>query len=401
MNMHPGCTVTASRFLSCGGVALALFIATTSGCGQKAKPAPPEVKPVNVLYVCPVQRTVTEHAEFSGRAWALETVEIRARVDGYLNEVKFEDGDDVEAGKVLFEIEDDTFRAELERAKAAVIQAKAQHDRLKSQLDRAKKLFASNTASAEQVETLTFQTNEADASHAAAVAARDLAQLNVDYTRVKSPIHGRMSRRLVDKGNLIKADDTLLANVVSLDPIYAYFDFDERTVISMRKLVEEGKLDAAPDMSKSVEIMLAGEEKVAFEGKINWVDNQVDVGTGTLRSRVKIDNPKHLLSPGMFVRLRVPVGPSEQALLLPEEALGSDQGLRFVYVVGKDNVVERRDVEIGWLTGNLRVVRKNINADDKVIVTNLQRLKAGVTKVEPKERGTPEEQKTAETAVKK
>ncbi len=367
--------LTDARFPRSCLVAVGLL--AVAGC-QKAAPPPPPPKLVEVDYVCPVEQALTEREEFSGRTWSPETVEIRARVSGYLDDAIVKDGADVDVGDVLFEIEDDTFQAELRRTEAAVEQAKAQYDRLKSQLERSRKLLATRAVSTEQFETLTFQTSEAEAAHAAAQAARDLAKLNVGFTKVKSPIKGRIGRRLVDPGNLVEADETPLANIVSLDPIYAYFDFDERSILRMRTLVEEGRLKEAPTReTDAVDIALAGSDGFSLHGTINWVDNQIDPGTGTLRARVQIDNPKLLLSPGMFVRLRVPVSAEETALVIPEEALGSDQGLRYVYVIGPEDKIQRRDIQIGWLAGNMRVVTSGLSRGDRVAVTNLQKIGPG------------------------
>jgi RND family efflux transporter MFP subunit len=345
-----------------------------SGCKKKAD-APPPPKPPEVFFVTPSTETVTQHEEFSGRTTSSSTVEVHARVSGYLSKVNFEDGAEVKAGDILFEIDDAVFRAALAQAEATVKQAQARLDGLRLQLARSEKLIRTKAITQEELETLTFQTEEAEGSKAAAESARDLAKINVAYTTVAAPFAGHINRRQVDPGNLVRADTTVLATIVAASPIYGYFDFDERTILQMRRLVEQGKLKAAPDFDSEVEVSLAGEDIFSLHGKINWVDNQIDPGTGTLRARVSIVNPKHLLSPGMFVRLRVPVGPQEPALMVPEESLGSDQGQRYVYLINSENAIEYRRVEVGWVTNGKRVIRKGLKEGDRVVVTGLQRVR--------------------------
>lgn len=373
---------------------LGLTMLIAAGC--KKPPAPPApAKPVEVFYVSPSQETVTQQEEFTGRTWSPETVELRARVSGYLEAVNFVDGADVKVGDLLFEIDDNTFRATLQQAKTQVAQMQAQFERLQSQFDRAKKLRSSGAVTPQDYDNLAFQTAEAAASKSAADAAVELAQLNLNFTKVLAPISGRISRRLVDPGNLVRADESALANIVSLDPMYAYFDFDERTILKMRRLVEEGVLKGAPDFDRSISVGLAGEEDFSLSGRINWIDNQIDPGTGTLRARAQIDNKKLLLSPGMFVRLRVPVGPEQRSILVPEEALGSDQGQRFVYLVNPQNEIEYRRVEVGWLTNGRRVIHSGLELTDKVVVTGLQRIRPK-TKVDA--RPNPQATATAEAS---
>ncbi|MDB5388829.1 MAG: mexA [Planctomycetaceae bacterium] len=362
-----------SGAVACMQVCLLMCLAL-SGCQKKtvaaADPPPPEV-----FFVRPSTQTVTQHEEFSGRTTSSRTVEIHARVSGYLAKANFQDGADVKEGDVLFEIEDSPFLASLAQAEATVKQMHAHMQGLKLQLQRSEKLIRTKAITQEELETLTYQTEEAEASKAAAESARDQAKINVTYTKVRAPFSGRINRRQVDPGNLVKADMTVLATIVAPSPIYGYFDFDERTILQMRRSVEQGKLKAAPDFEAKVEVALAGEENFSLHGKINWVDNQIDPGTGTLRSRVAIENPNLLLSPGMFVRLRVPVGPQEPALMIPEESLGSDQGQRYVYIINANNEIEYRRVDVGWVTEGRRVIRSGLKLEDRVVVTGLQRIR--------------------------
>jgi RND family efflux transporter MFP subunit len=379
-----------SSILTTSRVALLLTVAGAvcgaSGC-QKTKADPPAPKLAEVQYATPIMRTVTEHEEFSGRTWSPKMIEIRARVKGYLKEVRFKDGADVKAGDVLVQVDPEPYQAELDRTKATVEQVQSKVKQTAGQLKRAERLKTANSISMEEYENFRFANEDAVAALAVAKANETTAQLNLDFTTVKSPIDGRIGRRLVDPGNLVKEDDTHLATVVSLNPIHAYFDFDERSIVRMRRLVEEGKLQAAPDRSRPIQISLAGEDQTTLTGMIDWVDNQIDIGTGTLRSRVEIQNPDNFLSPGMFVRLRVPIGPEQQSILIPEVALGTDQGHRFVYVVEKvmnqktgkeEDVPVYRRVDVGWLEGQMRVIEKGLSMGDKVIVTGLQRVRPKV-----------------------
>ncbi len=363
--------------------AFALFL-LAAGCQKGAAPPPPPKAPVEVKYVRPTEAPVTPFEEFGGRALSPETVELRSRVSGYLTRVNFQDGQDVKKGDVLFEIEDTVYKAALAQAEATVKEREAEINRLKTQLDRAKRLIASQATTDQELERLTFEAAGAEAARDAAIALRDRAKLDVGFTRVVAPITGRIGRRLVDPGNLVQADTTPLAIVVSLNPIYAYFDYDERSVLRMRRLVEQGRLTEAPDRNQPVGLALAGETEYLQSGKINWVDNQIDMGTGTLRARVEVSNPKGLISPGMFVRLRVPVGPEERALMVPEEALGADQGQRYVYVINGADEIEYRRVEVGLLSNGMQVVESGVSAGDRIVVTGLQRIRPK-TKVAPKE----------------
>ncbi len=404
------------------------------GCAKPKvveKELPP---PLPVEYVVPIYAEVTKREEFSGRTWAMKTVELRARVSGYLEKINFRDGDTFTSDTVLFEIEDDVYTAERDQAKANVDQMIAQVDRLQSQLNRSKKLIVQKATTQEDLDILGFQVNEAQASVESAKAALKKAELNVAFTKVHTPFVApgsassevkcwKIGRRLVDEGNLVEEDKTALATLVTLDPIYAYFDIDERTLLAMRQT------KIGDSEMPRIEIALAGDSATFSASKIDWQDNQIDQGTGTLRSRVTIDNPDHLLSPGMFVRLKVPVDAPSKMLTIPEAALFSDQGQRKVFVAregkfpknpvppakpaagthgdahgakpdhpaadakpepppemvdGSD--IEVRSVQIGWLEGDQRVILSGLTPKDRVVVSPLQQIRASA-RVEPKLRG--------------
>lgn len=369
------------------GIGLATAWVVASGC-QKAAPPAAKPPPPTVFFAIPVEQSVQEIEEFTGRTAAVMDVEVRARVSGYLDKVLFEDGADVKAGEPLFVIDDRIYQAEVARAAAAVEQAQARLARLERQAARSDELFQKKVISEEDHDLSMFDRDEARAALAAAKATHDLAQLNQSFTRIASPINGRISRRMIDPGNLIKADDTPLATIVSDDPIHAYFDIDERTVLRLRRLVKEGRIKASRDARVEVKVSLADDQEHNHRGVVDFEDNQIDAATGTLRVRLLIENPERLLSPGLFVRLRFPIGEPAASLMVPEEALASDQGRRFVYVIDAENKVAARPVEVGVLVDGRRAITRGLAAGERVVVTGLQRLRKNMI-VEPRPQ-TPE-----------
>jgi len=352
------------------------------GCQQEVAKAPPKKTP-EVFVSTPTVETVTDFQEFTGRTSAVYTVDIRSRVSGYLEQVLFRDGADVKAGQPLFVIDDRIYRATAANAAALVAQATARRDGLINQDRRSHELRRSNAVSQEQYETIAFQRAEAEAAVTASAAQKELADLNVSYTHVLAPISGMISNRRVDPGNLVKADDTVLVTIVSLDPIYMYFDVNERTVLKLRRLIHDGQLEEADEAGVVVQVSLADEDDFSHRGTIDFLDNQIDASTGTQRVRAVIPNPDRLLSPGLFVRLRFPIGQPHEALLVQEEALGTDQGQRFLYVVNEKDEVAYRRVKVGMLTHGRRVIDDGLKAGERVVVNGLQRVRPG-DKVVPK-----------------
>ncbi len=367
------------------GLCVGMIAVGLVGCQHEA-PKPPPPKPAEVMVSIPLQETVTEFEEVTGRTWAVNTIEIRSRVSGYLDKVYFRDGSEIKAGDLLFEIDQRPFKADLDRAIAAVKQGEAHLERLVRQEERMKKLLPSKAITMDEFEAIQFERAEADAALAAAKAAEETAQLNLGFTRVTSKISGTVGRRLIDPGNLVKADETALATVVSLNPIYAYFDLDERTVLRLRRMIQQGAVKSPQDVELPAQVAVADDPNYTMTGVINFIDNQLDGSTGTLRGRAMIHNHEGLLSPGLFVRLRVPIGAPHKAILVREEALGSDQGQRFVYVIDKvmnkdtgkeEDVVAYRRVQIGMLIGGRRVIESGLALNERVVVTGLQRVRPG------------------------
>jgi multidrug efflux system membrane fusion protein len=335
-------------------------------------------KPLSVFHVLPELREVIEEEEFTGRLEAVERIELRSRVSGYLQEISFEEGRRVESGQTLFRIDPRPFQAEEQRAAAAVRQFEARAKRLESQEQRARSLFEKRAMSEEEYEAVRFELAEAQASHAAALASHQTAQLNLQFTSVQAPLSGIIGMRQVDPGNLVVQDQTLLAVIVPTERLDVLFDLDERTVLRLRRLEQQGLLQSPLKEPVKVRITLADSNEFNLEGIVDFLDNQIDAATGTLRARASVSNDTGLLSPGMFVRLRYPIGQPAPALLIPEESLASDQGRPFVFLaVPKDGrtVAEARYIEPGPLQGAFRVVGSGLEPQDRVIVTGLQRLR--------------------------
>ena len=395
-----------SRYLSlvwcCFGC---LALSSLIGCGTNNAAPPAAPPPPEVIVATPTEGRYLEYEEFTGRLWPTNSVDIRARVSGYLDKVLFTDGADVDDKAPLFQIDPRPYQAELDRTAALVAQTEARLNRLESQLARSQRLLATNSVAREEYENQLHDRDEAKGALKAALAAQETADLNLKFCTVKAPYAGRISRRLVDPGNLVQADQTLLAHLVSLDPIDAYFDMDERTVLRLRKMWEE----SPQSKGKETTIKLAlADDKSNFNitGTMDFTDNQLEAGTGTLRLRAKVKNEKLLLSPGMFIRCRYPIGEEHSAIFIPEEALGSDQGEPFVYVIDKEKdpktgeekqIALYRRVEVGPLENGRRVVRKGLKLGERFVLTGLQRVKAGQA-VSPKPEALDKAEKAAQAA---
>jgi RND family efflux transporter MFP subunit len=361
------------------GLCLAL-----AGCARAPAEAPAAAPPpVTVSY--PVEREVTDYADFTSRTAAVDSVELRARVSGYLDRVNFKEGAVVKKGDVLFEIDPRTYAAAVEAAQGAVANSEASAALAEANLDRARRLVG-QAVSRQDYDTYATQKKQAAAQLVTNEAALQRARLDLGFTKVTAPISGRVSRYYVTVGNLVQAGDltggTLLTTIVSVDPMYAYFDVDEHTVLRVKQLIREGKLGTPDDAEVPVWLGLANEDGFPHRGTINFVDNQVNSRTGTLRVRGVFPNKDEALSPGYFARVRVPISAPHQALLVSERALDTDQGQKVVYVVDSDNRVTSRPVRLGALHDGLREVTDGLQPGDRVIVNGLQQVRPGAT-VEP------------------
>lgn len=377
-----------SRALAAGSL-LALLLA--AGCARGPAQAPPvgAPPPPEVVVGVPVRKQIIDYEDTTGRIEAVKTVEIRARVTGYLRQVRFTEGSEVKKDDVLFEIDPRPYQAELAKAQAAVAQNDARLNRLSADYQRGLVLRTRNAIGKEEFDKITADREETEATLASARAERDLAKLRLGFCEVRAPVSGLVSRYFTDVGNLIKADETPLTVIVTQDPIYAYFDVDERTMLRLRHMIARGELPADPVAAKMPVLMgLADEDGFPHKGTINFVDNRLDNTTGTLHMRAEFSNHKRILTPGLFIRIRVPIGAAHDVILIPEEALGTDQGRKFVYVIGQDDTAESRQVKIGKLDGSLRVITDGLKAGERVVIDGLQRVRPGakVTPVAAKEK---------------
>lgn len=360
------------------GIALSLFCFLVPGCArpqqqpQGQAQLPPEVE------VCrPVVRQVTDYEEFPGRLDAYRAVEVRARVSGFLQQVFFQEGAEVKEGDKLFEIDPRTYQADYDRSLANIALAEAHLARLSADFNRAKELLPRNAISKSDYDLALGDQREAEATLKVAEAARRVARLNLDFTVVTAPIGGRISRQMIDPGNMVKADETPLTTIVALDPVYAYFDINERTLLRIRRLIEAGKLSTDQENNTRVLLGLADETGFPHDGKVNFSDNRVDAMTGTLRLRGVFPNAKRLFSPGMFARIRLPIGDAHEALLLAEQAILSDQGQKFVYVVDGEGKASYRRIEVGSLHDGYRVIEDGLKQDERVVYSGVQKIRKG------------------------
>jgi RND family efflux transporter MFP subunit len=365
---------------------LAVLLATAlSACSEKPpQPAAAAAPPVTVAQA--VKRTVTDWDEFTGRFEAVEEVQVRARVGGYVTSVEFRDGDIVKTGDLLYVIDSRPFEAVAEQANGQLSDARAKVELAKRELDRSLTLTLNQTVTEATVDQRRQALQAAHAAEMQAEGTLKAAQLNIEFTHVLAPITGRVSRHLVTPGNLVQGSDngtsTLLTTIVSLDPIYIYFDVDEATYLKNNKLWFEGKRPSSRDTPNPVEVALTGETKPSHEGKMDFLDNRLDVSTGTLRSRAIIPNKDLSLLPGQFGRVRLVGSSPYEALLIPDTAIATDQSRKIVFVVKDDDTVEAKPVTLGPLDDGLRVIREGLKAEDRVIVDGIQRARVGA-KVTP------------------
>jgi RND family efflux transporter MFP subunit len=377
-----GARASVVRALTCALPLLvaALMSACSRTAAQQADPPPPQVTVATVL-----ERDVTEWDEFTGRLEAVDSVAIRPRVSGYISSVEFTEGALVRRGQMLFQIDARPFEADVDRLKAELARARATVQRATSELSRAERLRKDNAISLEEHDRRTAFANESEAQVAAVEAALRAAMLNLEFTRVTSPITGRASRAVITEGNLVSSgpgEATLLTTVVSIDPIYASFDADEQIFLRYQELARNGSRKEVRDTKRPIRLALASDEGFPREGQMDFLDNQVDPQTGTIRGRAVFRNPRAELTPGLFVRLRLSGGGRYRGFLIQDRAVGTDLGKKFVYVVGADDTVEYRTVALGPLIDGLRVVKSGVRPGDRIIVNGLQRVRPGA-KVAP------------------
>src|SRR6266850_897827 len=355
-----------------------------SGCGEKITPTPPAPPTVEVAH--PLQRQVTDYADYVGRTEAIDSVQVRARVSGYLQNVNFKEGELVKKGQVLFEIDPRMFEAQVASSRAQVASAQATLKRAQSDNARYQDLASTTpgAVSKQDVDKFRATADQASADLQAAEAALAQNQLSLDFTKVTAPVDGRVSRYFVTVGNLITQDQTVLTTIVSTGAIYASFDMDDSTVLRVRQMSREGKAALRQDGAVApMYLRMENEKGFPHQGKINFEDNQIAPRTGTLRVRGVFANQDNALEPGYFVRVRVPIGVSHEALLVPDRAVDNDQGRKVLRIVNEKNQVVFRPIRAGAVHDGLRVIEDGLAPDDRVIVTGLLQARPGIT-VQPK-----------------
>jgi RND family efflux transporter MFP subunit len=368
-----------ASFRGASALVFGLSIAVT-GCGSTLADQKNEA-PTPVKVSLPVQREITDYSDATGRVAAVDSVEVRPRVWGYIAKVNFKEGMLVERDDVLVQIDDRTYKATLAQAEGGLASAEAKANRLKLELDRSKKLQADKAISQQELDKAQFDWNEAVANIESLKGIVDQARLDVGFTKVTAPVRGRVGRALVTEGNLVQSGQTgatVLTTLVSVDPIWAYFDVDERTVLRVRQMIRAGKFKSAREVPWPVFLGLAYEDGFPHEGTIDFVDNQVNPKVGTLRVRGVFPNKDESLTPGYFCRIRVPIGPKHNGLLISDRAIDTDQGQKIVYVVGQDNKVAVRPIRLGALHDGLRAVEAGLAPSDRIIVVGLQQVRPGM-----------------------
>ncbi len=368
------------RLFSICRVAAWLTLLSIAGCGGSGRApstaAPPEVSVAEVL-----QRPVKDWDEFTGRLQAVETVEIRPRVSGYIDVVAFTEGKVVKRGDLLFVIDPRPYKADRDRAAADLKRFRTTLELAKIEQQRVQHLKDSGAVSQEEVDERDSTVAQAEANVSGAAAALESAELNMDFTRVTSPIDGRVSRAEVTRGNLVTGGNnggTFLTSVVSLDPIYLYFEGDEATYLRYVALARTGERPSSRDAPNPVRVGLANEAGFPHEGKMDFVDNQVNSQTGTIRARAVLENKDGLYIPGLFARVQLLGSNEHTAVLIDDRAVNTDQSQKYVFLLGAGNKIEYRRVKLGRVIDGLRIVREGLKPGDVIVVNGAQRVHPGI-----------------------
>ncbi|MCJ2088635.1 efflux RND transporter periplasmic adaptor subunit [Methylobacterium sp. E-005] len=360
-------------------------LAAGLAAGPLATPAhaqAPGGPPPKVTVAKPVVREIVEQDQYTGRFDAIEYVEVRARVTGYLEKINFVDGQTVKKGDVLFVIDRRPYKAALEQAQAALASAKARQSFSQTDLERAQTLSRSGNISEQVTDQRRQASQTAQADVDSAQAALNNAQLNYDFSEVKAPINGRISRRLVTEGNIVSADQTLLTTIVSLDPIYFSYTVDEKAFLKYQSSLGIGMGQTQQGKGVPILIALSGEAKPTRKGTLDFVDNRVDNATGTILLRATVPNPDLFIKPGLFGIVSMPATKPFQGVLIPDEAVAANQDKRIVYIVGPENVIQQKDVVLGPKVDGYRVIQSGLKGDEMVVVNGTSRVRPGA-KVTP------------------
>jgi len=368
--MKPESSPRAARAARAGFVLLSSVL--LAACG--AQGGPPEFPPPQVSVATPIQRAVTEWDSYNGRIEAVESIEIRPRVGGYLAAAHFREGALVKQGELLFTIDDREYRAQLASAKADLARAEARRALARQELGRSERLVQAKAVSEEELQTRRAELAQAEADRQAAAARVDQAELTLGFTTIRAPIAGRIGAALIKPGNLVAPNESLLTTLVSLDPVYVVFDGDERAYLRYQQMARDGQRGSSRDVRNPVRVGLANEEGYPHEGEMVFVDNALNPATGTIRARARLANPDGVFTPGLFARVQLLGARRDGALLIHEQAVLTDQDRRFVYVVGEQQQALRRDVVLGPLVDGLRIVEHGLQADDRVIVNGTRKI---------------------------
>jgi RND family efflux transporter MFP subunit len=357
-----------------------LFLAACDEAGSKTAATPPPPPPVTVAK--PVVKDVVERDEFTGRFDSTAWVDVRARVAGYLDSVEFKDGAMVKEGDLLFVIDRRPFQAALAQADASLVSARARLEFARQELDRVERLTRGGNAPERQLDERRQQFLSAQADVNGAQAALTQARLDLGFTEVKAPISGKISRKLVTEGNLVRANDTLLTTITAVDPIYFYFDVDERSYLAYERISRNG---GSRQTGYEIMVALADETEPKHKGVVDFIDNRVDQATGTMRGRAVLENKDLLLTPGLFGRILIPASDRYKGVLVPDEAIGADLDRRFVYVVAQDGSVSQKVVRPGPRFDGYRIIRSGLTGDETIIVNGTQRARFGKITPQPTE----------------
>jgi RND family efflux transporter MFP subunit len=355
-----------------------VLIGLLSGCARNEAAQVNEAPAVPVSVAKTFTKSITDFDEFSGRLTAVERVEIRPRVSGFVASAHFNEGGVVKKGDVLFTIDPRPYQAELKRAQADLARAKAQRTLAQSDRERAEKLYTQHAISREEYDSRTAGNEQGEANVQAAEAALDSAALNLSFTRITAPINGVVGRAEITPGNLVATGQTLLTTVVSVDPIYVEFDGDERTYRKYMELAQAAKVSKQVESKTPIWIGVGDESGFPHQGTLVFMDNELDQATGTIRARGRISNSDRRFTPGMFARVRVVGSERYDATLVNDSAVGTDQNIKYVFVVGSENKVEYRPIKLGPLVEGMRVVRDGLQPGESIVVNGMQRVRPGV-----------------------
>lgn len=374
------------KFIFVTAVSIAGLAALVAGCSQHATAEQQKMPPAAVTVAPAAQQEVVEWDEFTGRTEPVESVDVRPRVSGYIQEVKFQSGQLVKKGDVLFVIDPRWHQAEFDKLAADAERAKVQFENAKREADRSGQLLANKAISTEEADERVARFNAAKAALASAEASRDFAKLDLDYTQVRSPIDGRVSRAYLTEGNYVSGiagAATMLTTVVSVNPVYVYVDVDEDTLLKYNTLAAAKKLEM-DDGKVPVELQLGDEDNFPHRGHIESFDNKLDPNTGSILLRAVFDNPDGRIVPGLFARIRVPLSDKHPAVLVSEKAIGTDQAQKYVLTLTQSNTVAYQAVKLGPVINGMRVIRSGLQPGEKIVVNGLQRVRPGMP-VQPQE----------------